>query len=250
MWTREQLKFNAKGRLRFYYWSGVLACLIAGFLGGGVSGGVGFQFDLFQYDFSGFDGLFGRGDETQVEIVMILLAIYLIILALVICYSLFVSMVVQVGLNRFFMENREHKASLAVVFSGFKGNYLNVVKVQFFTQLSIFLWTLLLIVPGIIKSYEYFFVPYLLAENPNMDVYRAKELSRQMTDGEKWRIFVLGLSFIGWELLAAFTCGIGSIFLAPYIQATFAELYEAMREKVLAQRMALPEELPGFSYSL
>ena len=78
----------------------------------------------------------------------------------------------------------------------------------------------------------------------------AKELSRWMTDGEKMDIFVLELSFIGWSLLCALTCGLGYLFLAPYIQATFAELYEALREKALAYGAAAPQELPGFGYML
>lgn len=72
-----------------------------------------------------------------------------------------------------------------------------------------------------------------MAENPYLTTCRAMELSKQMMDGEKWNTFVLQLSFIGWYLLCSITFGIGFIFLEPYVQATFAELYAALRAKRL-----------------
>ncbi|MFR5556791.1 MAG: DUF975 family protein [Coprococcus sp.] len=80
---------------------------------------------------------------------------------------------------------------------------------MFFRDLFILLWTLLLIVPGIIKSYSYRLVPYILSENPHMDRKRALELSQQMMDGHKMEAFVLELSFFGWFLLSALTCRTG-----------------------------------------
>ncbi len=88
-------------------------------------------------------------------------------------------------------------------------------------------------------------VPYLLAENPNLSLARAKELSTQMTEGEKWNIVLLNLSFIGWALLAALTAQILGLFLPPivsgvvgwlllpYVEATWAELYAVMRAKAI-----------------
>lgn len=245
MWTREQLKTNAKGRLSYFFWPAFLACLLSGILTGGaqsISTGLQTRFQL-QYQVSSLEQLPPEayslllGETTVVGLVGILLAI-------------FVGNVVAVGLCRFFMEGREHPVSFSALFSAFRVNYGNVVKTQLLTNLSVFLWSLLFVVPGIIKSYQYCMVPYLLSENPHMDAARAKELSRWMTDGEKMDIFVLELSFIGWSLLCALTCGLGYLFLAPYIQATFAELYEALREKALAYGTASPQELPGFGYML
>ena len=114
-------------------------------------------------------------------------------------------------------------------------------------NIKIFLWGLLFIIPGIIKSYEYYMVPYILAENPGIDSRRAFELSKEMTRDEKFDIFLLALSFIGWYLLGAITCGIGILFLEPYYQATFAELYQVMREKAFRFNFCNESELPGFS---
>ena len=87
-------------------------------------------------------------------------------------YTIFVGNAVSVGGCRYFMENREHQTSASKVFYGFQnGRYGNVVKTMFFRDLFILLWTLLLIVPGIIKSYSYRLVPYILSENPHTVSY-------------------------------------------------------------------------------
>ena len=117
---------------------------------------------------------------------------------------------------------------------------------MFWREIKIFLWSLLFVIPGVIKSYEYSMVPYILAENPQMPTDRAFELSKLMTRGEKWKIFVLDLSFLGWKILGVLCCGIGGIFLAPYIEATYAELYQVMREKALGLGFSNYFELPGF----
>ena len=162
-------------------------------------------------------------------------------------YNLFVGYPVFVGMNRFFMENRVSGSKVERIFWVFKsGNYLNVVKTMFLMNLKIFLWSLLLFIPGIIKSYQYYMIPYILAENPGIDSKRAFELSKEMTDGEKFDIFWLGLSFIGWILLGTLACGIGVLFVEPYIQATFAELYQVMRDKVHNSGFSDYSELPGF----
>lgn len=106
---------------------------------------------------------------------------------------------------------------------------MNVVKIMFCRGLFTLLWSLLFIIPGIIKAYEYRMIPYLLAENPDMDMSEAFARSKEMMMGNKWEAFVLDLSFIGWYFLSAFTCGILSIFyVKPYVQLTNTELYVAL----------------------
>lgn len=90
------------------------------------------------------------------------------------------------------------------------------------------LWTLLLIIPGIVKSYEYRLVPYILSEEPYLPSDEVISKSRDMTDGHKWDMFVLDLSFLGWHLLGYLFFGIGSIFVHPYEQATYAKLYDTL----------------------
>jgi hypothetical protein len=162
-------------------------------------------------------------------------------------YTAFVALPLQVGMRRYFMENRGFKSGFGRLFWAFgHGSYLHIVKIMFIRELKIFLWSLLFIIPGIIKSYEYYMIPYLLSENPNLSTDRAFELSRRMTQGEKWEIFVMELSFLGWYLLAIFTCGIGFYFLTPYVEASRAELYEVMREKAHGLAFSDFSELPGY----
>ena len=128
----------------------------------------------------------------------------------------------------------------------FRYPYGNPIVVQLLTDLKIALGYFLLIVPGIYWTYCYMLVPYLLAENPYMSATRAMELSKEMMEGEKWNFFILKLSFFGWLLLCVFTFGIGGFFLEPYMQATYAEFYAAMRSKALAMGMTTTDELGGF----
>ena len=123
---------------------------------------------------------------------------------------------------------------------------VNVVKVSFLTSLKIFAGMILFLIPGIYWAYCYALVPYLLAENPYMSTSRAMELSREMMYGEKFHFFLLELSFLGWALLCVLTLGIGIYFLSPYLSATYAEFYAAMRAKALAQGLSTTQELGGF----
>ena len=104
-------------------------------------------------------------------------------------------------------------------------------------DLFTYLWSLLFVIPGIIKGYEYRMIPYILAENPGIDYREAFAASKQMMDGNKWKAFVLDLSFFGWNFLSIFTCGILAIFyVMPYIYMTNAELYVALKEITFGNR--------------
>ena len=93
----------------------------------------------------------------------------------------------------------------------------------------IFLWSLLLVIPGLIKSYSYAMSNFILADNPTMSANDAITASRKMMDGNKWRLFCLDFSFIGWYLLCGLTFGLLTFFVEPYHQAARAEFYESIR---------------------
>jgi hypothetical protein len=176
------------------------------------------------------DGLGGLGTA----IAGIVLIVVLIAFAIGVLIAVFLLNPLQVGCRRFFVKNSDSKeaADVGDVGFAFSTNYGNVVKTMFFKDLWVFLWTLLLIVPGIIKSFEYRMVPYLLAENPNMDRKEALKVSTEMMYGNKWNAFVLDLSFFGWILLSACTLGIlGIFYVDPYVAATDAELYKTISGK-------------------
>ena len=97
-------------------------------------------------------------------------------------------------------------------------------------DLFIWLWSLLFIIPGIIKAYEYRLVPYIISENPQMNYRDALAESKKLMAGNKWKSFVLDLSFIGWDLLAGLTLGVLDIFfVGPYKASTDAALYETLK---------------------
>ena len=111
-------------------------------------------------------------------------------------------------------------------------------------ELFVFLWTLLFIVPGIIKSLAYSMTPFILADCPNVRATDALKLSMRMTKGRKGQVFVMYLSFIGWMLLSGLTCGIlDLLFVGPYMNTSIAGLYESLRQDAITSGAIRPEEL-------
>lgn len=161
---------------------------------------------------------------------VVMVVIGLIIVALVLVIDVFVANPLEVGIRRFFTQNLNQPAGVKEITYAFDKNYKNIAKTMFYRDLYTFLWSLLFIIPGVVKAYEYRMIPYLLAENPEMSKEEAFAASKQMMDGQKWRTFVLDLSFFGWIILSGLTCGILSIFYVnPYIFSTQSALYEALR---------------------
>ncbi len=93
------------------------------------------------------------------------------------------------------------------------------------TAIFVLLWTLLFIIPGIIASYSYAMAPFIMLENPNCGARCAISESKEMMRGNKWRLFCLDISFIGWIILSAFTLGIGYLWLNPYMEVSRAAFY-------------------------
>lgn len=92
-------------------------------------------------------------------------------------------------------------------------------------RLFIALWTLLFIIPGIVAAFSYAMAPFIMAENKEMTASEALRASKTLMNGHKMDLFLLTLSFIGWEILCAFTLGIGLLWLTPYMNATYAAFY-------------------------
>lgn len=141
--------------------------------------------------------------------------------------------VLEVGRNRFYMESRMtmQGAEVSKILWGFKHDYSNIVWTMFLRGLIIFAGSICCVLPGIYFTYCYAMVPYILAENPDMKAGDALRLSKDMMQGHKFDTWVLGLSFIGWWLLGVLACGVGVVFVQPYVDATFAELYVVLRER-------------------
>lgn len=242
MWIRRELKERGKTAMHRNYWITVAATLIVGLLTGDFVNSSGNSARAGSENINSIRSIF------HVVPIMWIVGIILGVITATTIYSVFVSNVFEVGSCRFFEVNSKRKADLGLLLDGFRnGSYLKNVSTLFFRDLYLFLWSLCLIIPGIVKSYEYKMIPYILAENPNISRKRAFEISKQMMDGQKLDAFILDWSFIGWEFLSFITLGIVGIFYVnPYETATWAELYMANREMAIESGIAAREELSGF----
>ena len=233
MIDRASIKERGKEAFKSNYWMCVVGALVTGIAAGARAGGGGGSSSSGN-NFSDLSSMSGADPEQRKEIIAaiiaVLVAVFLASLVLILISTAIRILVFNpllVGCNRFFIQNQRGCAAWNDLGFGFKnGAWKNVAKTMFMYRLFIFLWSLLFIIPGIIKSYEYLLVPYLLAENPELSWEEAHEKSKNLMDGNKMDAFVFDLSFIGWILLSLLTCGILSIFYVnPYIYSSKAELY-------------------------
>lgn len=117
------------------------------------------------------------------------------------------------------------------MFGEFK-NYSRALVVPLLTAVFTFLWLLLFIIPGIIKAYSYAMSCYIAKDHPELDADSCIEESMRMMDGHKMDLFLLDLSFIGWAFLCIFTCGIGFLWLVPYVQTSHAIFYKELKAEL------------------
>ena len=133
--------------------------------------------------------------------------------------------VVELGYAKFLLKQHDKKElQFSDLFSQFDRFGTGFAQ-QFLRILYTTLWTLLFIIPGIVKSLSYAMTPFILEDHPEMTASEAIKASMKLMDGHKMDLFILGLSFIGWSLLACLTMGIGYLFLTPYINAAYAAFY-------------------------
>ena len=230
MWNRAELKMRGNMAFKKNYVSAVVVALLMGIFGT-VSGEssarrVSENSDIYS------------GNLFNAEMITGLLAgIATVVILIVLVAKVFVGNLLKMGGYRFFILNQTAQPGIGTLLDGFRsGHYVNIVLTMFLRDLFTALWSLLLVVPGIVKHYEYLMVPYIIAENPAMDYKEAFQISKQMMDGEKMEAFIMDLSFVGWYLLSAVTCGLLAIFYVnPYVQASFAEMYTFNKQKAYQQ---------------
>ena len=139
--------------------------------------------------------------------------------------------VLQMGYARFLLNQHDgQEFRFGDLFSMF--DYFGTGFAQrFLRSLYEILWSLLFIIPGIMKSYSYAMTPFILAENPNMSASQAIRASEELMDDYRWELFVLDISFIGWAILAALTLNLGNIALNPYKNAAYAAFYRQLQRE-------------------
>ena len=137
-----------------------------------------------------------------------------------------------IGLLVYFLKvARCQEAKIGDLFAGFSNKFGRFVWAYFRVLIFTILWSFLFIVPGIIKSYSYMMTFYILADNPELTAREAMERSIKMMYGYRFKLFCLGLRFIGWLLLCIPTLGIGLLWLWPYMQTSFACFYDSVKSR-------------------
>jgi len=211
--TRENYEIRSESRaiLQGNWGMGVAIILVVGILTGiGGSSGSGFRFNV-QNDWGA------------------LLAAGTVIFGLLsIAYTILVANVIQYGFSITYLQmGREGRLNFENLFIGFK-DFGRVVGMMFMKNLFIFLWSLLLFIPGIIKSYAYSMSDFILMDNPGMSSIDAITKSKNMMNGWKAKLFLLDLSLIGWWFLCLFTCGIGYLWLGSYYKTNHIVFYREL----------------------
>ncbi len=167
---------------------------------------------------------------------------YFSVLAVVVGIVQFVlGSIVTVGYARFNLDLVDGEEGTVQTLFRYFPQWGTMLVAYFLQGLYIVLWTLLFIIPGIIAVYRYAMTSYILAENPEMSAGEAISRSKEMMKGNKWRLFCLHLSFIGWSILCIFTLGIGTLWLTPYMEAATAAFYRDITAPLAG------EEIPQLS---
>lgn len=259
MWNRIQLKSNAKKRLFQNYFATVIVTLLLTVVSGGISIRYNVNTDLnsnMNYSESmdnfAIDNISGSSyvnryiDEINKvydrvitfinnqpqKVIIALVWIMIAGTILMMLLDIFLLAPFSVGCKRWFLLNRNEKPNIKETLFTFKNGYMNVVKTIFLQKLFLFFWSLLFVIPVFIKIYEYRMIPYIIAENPDIEWREAFRQSKEMMHGNKMSAFILDCSFWGWLLLSLFTSGLLSLFFVnPYIQMTNVELYAVLQNR-------------------
>ena len=293
MWDRRILKLNARMALgNGRYRTALLATLLAGVIGGVFPYLYNYafqrQYPTWYYSYStNYNGAFNwqNGPALPIGVHSLFtgqencVTLYAAFAFLSLLSSVFLAIPLQIGLAHFYIRNHSGQGRVKDVFEAFRPGYARRLGALLTTNILIALWSLLLVVPGIIKALEYSQVPYLLAENPQLTGQQARQISSRLTNGSKGKILILQLSFLGWYLLAALAAqipfnivnltvfarsgfnmsasipgqmmlgllsAVTAYFVDPYMEATLCELYLFLRDRSFYYRIVMPQEL-GFS---
>lgn len=154
---------------------------------------------------------------------------YVLLIALVLAAVYFVlGSIIGVGYARFNLDLCDRAPLKFETLFSYISDWKTTAVARLLQSVYILLWTLLFIIPGIVARYSYAMTDYILAEHPELSASEAISRSRAMMEGNRWRLFCLEFSFIGWAILSAFTLGIGNLFLTPYKEAAKAQFYREL----------------------
>lgn len=230
--TSSELRAVARQNLEGTWGISVGVALVASLLGGSMAGaGSNVNFNVSEENIRNLPPVF-----WTVLLPLVSVAGLLSLVALILGGT------VELGYAKFLLKQHDRKElQFSDLFSQFERFGTGFAQ-KFLRILYITLWTLLLVIPGIVKGLSYAMTPFILEEHPEMTASQAIKASMQLMDGHKMDLFILGLSFIGWSLLACLTMGIGFLFLNPYMNAAYAAFYRDISRKQEAGSYVPPVE--------
>ncbi len=228
MLNSKQLRLKARESLKGKYWKAFWVSIVTGIiysLGVScISFGESVSQILTMVKPEEMDFTMKLGAQVIAGIAIVSLVIGLIL-------DIFVGSPILIGSCNYYIKNTYSNPSFGSAFAPFKVRYGRNIWTMLVMGIKLILWTLLFVVPGIIKIFEYSIIPYILADDEEISTKDAFKKARAMMKGNKWRLFKLEFSFIGWMLLCVLTLGIGTFFLTPYIEAATAEFYAELKNK-------------------
>jgi len=237
MWTRRELKRQAKAALKRDYWRILLVTTLVLALLGGVGSATVAGTTAISAASAGDSSVWSSVYDFLYEqmpfvltVIKVVAAVAMVAVLASLAEIILLVNPVEVGFAAFRTNALRSKGKVGDLGHGFDVSYKRNVGTMFTVALYTALWSLLFAVPGIIKTYEYSMIPYLLADHPEMTRREAFAASKAMMKGNKWKAFVLDLSFILWRLLGTLTFGIVTVlYVRPYRQLTNAALYEKLK---------------------
>ena len=223
MWNRAELKEQGKIAFKANYWRSVLAAFLLAIFVGGIT-------VYTRSNSSDWDELVKQFSQLSPEAMAVLIGGSITFVIISILIKIFLINPLCVGCYHFFRQNVENApADLGEVKVGFQ-NYGRTFLTLLLRDVFLALWTLLLVIPGIVKAYSYRMVPYIMADHPELSPTEVINKSKEMMNGHKFNAFILDLSFLGWFLLGGLTLGLVNVFWTnPYRENTSAALYLALK---------------------
>ena len=241
----------ARNALKGKWGIAVVAGLIASLLGAIGSSGPKLNLELNNGNFNASLQILGQdviSTNGGVEFwpVFAGIATYIAIFAVITGIALFIlGSIVEVGYMKFNLDlvDRQKEVEIGTMFGYFQF-WKSAAFARLLKGVYILLWSLLFIIPGVIAAYSYAMTSYILAENPELTASEAIERSKQLMSGNRWRLFCVQISFIGWEILSTLlTFGIGGLWITPYKQAATAAFYREISGT--EYKYAQPEQPQG-----
>ena len=228
--TSSELRAIARRNLEGTWGISVGVALVAAILGGSMAGaGSNINFNINEESIRNLPPIFWTVLLPLVSVAGLLGIV-----------SFILGGTVELGYAKFLLKQYDRKQlQFSDLFSQFERFGTGFAQ-KFLRTLFTVLWSLLFIIPGIVKGLSYAMTPFILEEHPEMTASEAIKASMKLMDGHKMDLFILGLSFIGWSLLACLTMGIGFLFLNPYINAAYAAFYRSISGQRQEARSYVP----------